>query len=220
MFKSRIAGEVPGLRRRPTTSRSAAPGGSTATPSSPSPPPAWRWPTPSSTSAREDPDRVGAMMGTALGGVAHGEQNYHAFLTEGPRAVDPGARAHGLRRRGQLQHRDRVRLHRPQLHQRDELRLGRHRHRRRLPRHRPGRRRRDARRRRRGAARPALLRRLRHHPGDVHPQRRSRRTPAARSTRAATASSWPRAPRCWCSRSGAARWRGARRSTPRSAGSA
>jgi 3-oxoacyl-[acyl-carrier-protein] synthase II len=39
--------------------------------------------------AREDPDRVGAMMGTALGGVAHGEKNYHAFLTEGPRAVDP-----------------------------------------------------------------------------------------------------------------------------------
>jgi 3-oxoacyl-[acyl-carrier-protein] synthase II len=38
---------------------------------------------------REDPDRVGAMMGTALGGVAHGEKNYHAFLTEGPRAVDP-----------------------------------------------------------------------------------------------------------------------------------
>jgi 3-oxoacyl-[acyl-carrier-protein] synthase II len=38
---------------------------------------------------REDPDRVGAMMGTALGGVAHGERNYHAFLTGGPRAVDP-----------------------------------------------------------------------------------------------------------------------------------
>jgi len=39
--------------------------------------------------ARENPDRVGAMMGTALGGVANGERNYHAFLTEGPRAVDP-----------------------------------------------------------------------------------------------------------------------------------
>jgi 3-oxoacyl-[acyl-carrier-protein] synthase II len=39
--------------------------------------------------AGENPDRVGAMMGTALGGVAHGERNYHAFLTEGPRAVDP-----------------------------------------------------------------------------------------------------------------------------------
>jgi 3-oxoacyl-[acyl-carrier-protein] synthase II len=38
---------------------------------------------------REDPDRVGAMMGTALGGVAHGEQQYHNFLTAGPRAVDP-----------------------------------------------------------------------------------------------------------------------------------
>jgi 3-oxoacyl-[acyl-carrier-protein] synthase II len=39
--------------------------------------------------AREDLDRVGAMMGTALGGVAFGERQYHNFLTEGPRAVDP-----------------------------------------------------------------------------------------------------------------------------------
>ena len=38
---------------------------------------------------REDNDRVGAMMGTALGGVAYGERQYHNFLTEGPRAVDP-----------------------------------------------------------------------------------------------------------------------------------
>jgi 3-oxoacyl-[acyl-carrier-protein] synthase II len=38
---------------------------------------------------KEDLDRVGAMMGTALGGVAHGEQQYHNFLTQGPRAVDP-----------------------------------------------------------------------------------------------------------------------------------
>jgi 3-oxoacyl-[acyl-carrier-protein] synthase II len=39
--------------------------------------------------AGEDPDRIGATMGTALGGVAHGEQQYHNFLREGPRAVDP-----------------------------------------------------------------------------------------------------------------------------------
>lgn len=38
---------------------------------------------------REDLDRVGAMMGTALGGVAYGERQYHNFLTEGPRAVNP-----------------------------------------------------------------------------------------------------------------------------------
>jgi len=38
---------------------------------------------------REDLDRVGAMMGTALGGVAYGERQYHNFLTQGPRAVDP-----------------------------------------------------------------------------------------------------------------------------------
>ncbi len=39
--------------------------------------------------AREDPDLVGAMMGTALGGVAHGERQYHNFLSGGVRAVDP-----------------------------------------------------------------------------------------------------------------------------------
>src|SRR5688572_21207516 len=39
--------------------------------------------------SREDPDRVGAMMGTALGGVAHGEGQYRNFMREGPRAVDP-----------------------------------------------------------------------------------------------------------------------------------
>jgi 3-oxoacyl-[acyl-carrier-protein] synthase II len=38
---------------------------------------------------REDSDRVGAMMGTALGGVAHGEEQYRNFMREGPRAVDP-----------------------------------------------------------------------------------------------------------------------------------
>ena len=79
-------GRGPGLRRRRTTSRSAEPGGSTATPSSPLPPPAWRWPTPALDLAREDPDRVGAMMGTALGGVAHGEQNYHALPHRGAHA--------------------------------------------------------------------------------------------------------------------------------------
>ena len=39
--------------------------------------------------AREDPDRIGAMMGTALGGVAHGESQYRNFLMDGPRSVDP-----------------------------------------------------------------------------------------------------------------------------------
>lgn len=40
--------------------------------------------------AREDPDRIGATMGTALGGVAHGEGQYRNFMRGGPRAVDPG----------------------------------------------------------------------------------------------------------------------------------
>ena len=39
--------------------------------------------------AREDPDLVGAMMGTALGGVAFAEAQYREFLQGGPRAVDP-----------------------------------------------------------------------------------------------------------------------------------
>ena len=38
---------------------------------------------------REDRDRVGAMMGTALGGVAFGESQYRQFVHGGPRAVDP-----------------------------------------------------------------------------------------------------------------------------------
>ena len=39
--------------------------------------------------SREDSDLVGAMMGTALGGVAFGEAQYREFLQAGPRAVDP-----------------------------------------------------------------------------------------------------------------------------------
>ena len=40
--------------------------------------------------AREDRDRVGAMMGTALGGVAHGEAQSRVFYRDGYRSVDPG----------------------------------------------------------------------------------------------------------------------------------
>jgi 3-oxoacyl-[acyl-carrier-protein] synthase II len=38
--------------------------------------------------AREDRDRIGAMMGSALGGVAYAESQYTAYLTQGLRAVD------------------------------------------------------------------------------------------------------------------------------------
>jgi len=38
---------------------------------------------------REDRDRVGAMMGSALGGVAHAEQQAGAYAAEGLRGVDP-----------------------------------------------------------------------------------------------------------------------------------
>ena len=37
---------------------------------------------------REDPDRVGAMMGTALGGVAHAEEQHARYLRGGVREVD------------------------------------------------------------------------------------------------------------------------------------
>ncbi len=40
--------------------------------------------------AGEDSDRVGAMMGTALGGVGHAERQHEQYLREGVRAVDPG----------------------------------------------------------------------------------------------------------------------------------
>lgn len=39
---------------------------------------------------REDPDRVGTMMGTALGGVSHAEMQHEQYLAGGVRAVDPG----------------------------------------------------------------------------------------------------------------------------------
>jgi 3-oxoacyl-[acyl-carrier-protein] synthase II len=38
----------------------------------------------------ENPDRVGAMMGTALGGVAFAEQEHGKYLAGGVRAVEPG----------------------------------------------------------------------------------------------------------------------------------
>jgi 3-oxoacyl-[acyl-carrier-protein] synthase II len=38
---------------------------------------------------KEDPDRVGAMMGSALGGVAFGESQVSRYLAEGPRGLDP-----------------------------------------------------------------------------------------------------------------------------------
>ena len=38
----------------------------------------------------EDKDRVGVMMGTALGGVALGEEQHTRFMTGGVKAVDPG----------------------------------------------------------------------------------------------------------------------------------
>jgi 3-oxoacyl-[acyl-carrier-protein] synthase II len=40
--------------------------------------------------SRENPDRTGAMMGTALGGAPHAEADHARFITGGIKAVDPG----------------------------------------------------------------------------------------------------------------------------------
>ena len=40
--------------------------------------------------AREDRERIGSMMGTALGGVGYAEEQLAVFLSQGVRAVDPG----------------------------------------------------------------------------------------------------------------------------------
>jgi len=40
--------------------------------------------------SREDPDRAGAMMGTALGGAPHAEADHARFVAGGIKAVDPG----------------------------------------------------------------------------------------------------------------------------------
>jgi len=40
--------------------------------------------------AREDPDRAGVMMGTALGGAPHAEAEHRRYLEGGLKAVDPG----------------------------------------------------------------------------------------------------------------------------------
>ncbi|TMK66923.1 MAG: beta-ketoacyl-[acyl-carrier-protein] synthase II [Actinobacteria bacterium] len=39
--------------------------------------------------SKEDPDRIGTMMGSALGGVAFGESQVPRYLAEGPRGLDP-----------------------------------------------------------------------------------------------------------------------------------
>ena len=75
-------------------------------------------------------------------------------------------------------------------------------------------RRRDVLRRHGGRDQPGRHRRLRCDARALAPQRRSRAGEPARSTPAATASSWARPARSSCSRSSSARRRAARRSTP------
>ena len=59
--------------------------------------------------SRRRSERVGAMMGTALGGVAYAEEQLAVFLTAGTARGRCDARAGRVRRRGELQHRDRAR---------------------------------------------------------------------------------------------------------------
>ena len=122
----------------------------------------------------EDRERVGAMMGSALGGVALRRGAVRVFLTRGAQEVSTRAGDQRVRRRGELQHRDRVRRAGPEQHERDELRVGHD--------GRSATRSRQIRDgyadvmfcgRRGGAAQPAVLRRVRDHPRDVDAQRRS-----------------------------------------------
>ena len=84
--------------------------------------------------AAEDRERIGVMMGSALGGIRFAEEQLEVFLTKGIRAVEPALALERVRRRRELQHRDRARRDGAEQHQRDELRVGHDRHRRRLPR--------------------------------------------------------------------------------------
>src|SRR5207249_1172667 len=77
-----------------------------------------------------------------------------AISRGGPARARPGTRARRVPRRRELQHRDRVRVHRPELDQCHELRLRHHRGGRGVPRDPRGPGRRDARGWRRGAPRP------------------------------------------------------------------
>ncbi len=80
------------------------------------------------------------------------------------------ARARRVLRRGELQHRHRVRVHRSQRDERDELCVGDHCGRRGIPRRARRARGHHARRWRRGAARTAHIRGVQHHPRHEHPQ--------------------------------------------------
>ena len=133
--------------------------------------------------AREDGDRVGAMMGTALGGVAYGERQYHNFLRGGVREVDPALALTVFAGAASCNIAIEFGCTGPNSTNgmscaSGAIAIGEG-----FRDHRPGRGGRDDRRRRGGAARAALLRRVRHHPGDVHPQRRRPAAPAGRSTR-------------------------------------
>ena len=59
--------------------------------------------------AREDRERVGVMMGSALGGIRFAEEQLGVFLTQGHPRGGARARARRVRRRVELQHRDRAR---------------------------------------------------------------------------------------------------------------
>ena len=118
----------------------------------------------------ENQDRVGAMMGTALGGVAHGEQQYHNFLTKGPRSVDPALALTVFAGAASCNIAIEFGCTGPNATNgmscaSGAIAIGEAF---RAIAQRPGGR--DAGRRGRGSARPALLRRLRHHPRHVHPQ--------------------------------------------------
>ena len=197
---------------RPTGSGPRRPAGSTGSPSSRWPPPTWRWPTPASSAA--DPDRAGVIFATGVGGFDTLAEQVAVYHEQGARRVSPVPRPHddGQRRGGP--HLDARRLARAVRDHRHRLRRRHPRRRRRRP---PGRHGRcDV---AIGGGAEAAMHAGGHRRLHQHDRAVDHRESRGPSTSAATASSWPRGPARWCSRSWDRRGRrGAPASTPRSPG--
>jgi 3-oxoacyl-[acyl-carrier-protein] synthase II len=138
--------------------------------------------------AAEDSDRIGVQMGSALGGVGYGELQFTSYVEKGVRGVDPMLALAVFNGAASCNVAIEFGITGPNstngmscasgaIAVGDGWRMIRDGHVEVVPQRRGG-----------GAAGPALLRRLRHHPRHVHPQRRPARAPRALSTRGATAS--------------------------------
>ena len=180
--------------------------------------------TPASTPASEDPWRVGVSLGTAVGGTTRLEHDYVAGQRAAAsrwdvdhRAGRPAPAPGVLAQHARLGGRRAVRRARPGADRLHRLHLRPRRGRLRLPHHRGGPGRRLHRRRLGLADLPDHGGLLRRDQGHLARTTTTPRTPPARSTPTATASSWARAAPCWSWRSWNTPGPAARTSTARSA---